>query len=49
MFKKLETILIAALLFFFAETLFASITYAPPQPNIEQQVTFTASHLDGLL
>lgn len=48
MFKKLETILIAALLFFFAETLFASITYAPPQPNIEQQVTFTASHLDGI-
>jgi hypothetical protein len=46
--KNLKIFLIAASLLIFAPSLMSTITYSPSQPNVEQGVTFTVSHPDGI-
>ncbi|NIO48369.1 MAG: PKD domain-containing protein [Candidatus Aminicenantes bacterium] len=44
----LKIIQLTAFLLIYAQTLMAVITFSPSPPNIDQQVTFTVTHPDGI-
>jgi len=48
MCKSKKIILILGFFLLITQNLFATITYSPSQPNVEQQVTFTVTHPDGI-
>jgi hypothetical protein len=46
--RKIIVAMIAAILIIFTQTLFATITYSPAQPNVDQNVTFIVTYSLGI-
>lgn len=47
--KRIKIVLIAVLLTLAAYPVYATVTYTPPQPNVEQPVTFQVTNPSGII